>query len=168
MFNNILSLIPKRIKLRKIKEQSPVFFSNKKLKKILLKKKQCPDCGNNIFNEGPTINLTYSIVCQNCRSWFMINNSFGVQRIHKEFNYNWYENFDIYKENYYNCIPYTREIIKNWYKIIINHSISISSLKKQLEWCSNIKNIKGKWSVKDFIFYFEDDNDAIAFKLKWL
>lgn len=138
-------------------------LSNQELTDIFNNQQVCPDCGVWDFREGPSGGMSTNIYCANCGSWFNEQGPFGLDRIFKEDNYDWRDLPEFASDNF---VYYTWDILRDWHQVTIGSTKSKDRqglLFMVAHWCDN--NIGGKWSVKDYILYFEEESDAVAAKL---
>ncbi len=156
--DRIKSVFNKDGKLIRKKSRSSISFTSDELTKIFQKEQVCPDCGKWDFYEGPSGGMSTNIYCGNCGSWFNDSGPFGIERIR------WLN----IEANYSNYTVFTRDIINNW------HDLFTKSTHIECgRWCE--ENISGVWSSKPaekdrasgLMFYFEEESDAMAFKLVW-
>lgn len=146
---------------------TPLALSNQELTDIFHNQKACPDCGVWDFREGPHGGMAVNIYCANCGSWFNEQGPFGLDRLFKHDNLDLRELDLDHSDNYE---MYTWCIIRNWHKVPIeeeNNQIRIMVLIDAANWCSTNDAIMGKWSIKDYVLYFEKETDAVAIKLKY-
>ena len=56
----------------------------------------------------------------------------------------------------------------SFHRVIFGRWISDYHKRKEIEWWCNV-NVKGRWfhSDNNEVYYFEDENSAIFFKLRW-
>ncbi len=157
--NGIKSVFNRATKSISKKSQSSISLTAKELTEIFQKEEVCPDCGKWDFYKGPEGGMSLNIYCSNCGSWFNDSGPFGLERIR------W---IDI-KANYSNYTEFTRNIVNNW-----NDLFTTSTHTECGPWCE--ENISGMWSSKPaekdrvtgLMFYFAEESDALAFKLRWL
>lgn len=157
--DRIKSVFNKDGKFISRKSKSSISLTSKELTEIFQKEQVCPDCGKWDFYNGPEGGMSVNIYCDNCGSWFNDSGPFGIERIR------W---FDI-AADYSNYTEFTRDIINNW-----NNLFTTSTHIECGHWCE--ENISGTWSSKSaekdsksgLVFYFEQESDALAFKLRWL
>lgn len=142
---------------------STIHASEKELTKIFQQEHVCPDCGVWDFLSGSEGGGSINILCGNCGSLFNEMGPFGISRIY------WID-INISVKNYR---EFNRDIIKKWTKIIIRYEIPNTSTEIY-KWCEN--NINELWSVKwggdrsykTITYYFKLEEDALAFKLRWI
>ncbi len=116
----------------------------------------CPDCGEWEFYTGPSGGMSTNYMCGYCGSEF--NHCFGFvsQRIcripTKELN---------------NAVPVTPLIIRTWYKVdLFNPRESMKNRNDALAWCGDEST--DEWCLNSYYFYFREEADAVAFKLRWI
>lgn len=158
--NRIKSVFNRGGKSISKKNQSSISLTSDELTEIFQKEQVCPDCGKWNFYEGPEGGMSINIFCGNCGSWFNESGPFGIERIR------WIN----IKANYSNYTEFTRVIINNWHSLLVTNSTHIECGR----WCE--ENIPGMWSLKPaekdrvsgLMFYFEEESDVLAFKLRWI
>jgi len=116
----------------------------------------CPDCGEWEFYAGPSGGMSTNYMCGYCGSEF--NHCFGFvsQRIcrmpTKELN---------------NAVPVTPLIIRTWHKVdLLNPRENMKSRNDALVWCGDEST--DEWCLNSYYFYFKEEADAVAFKLRWI
>ena len=114
----------------------------------------CPDCGIWEMYEGPSGGMSTNIYCGSCGSHFNHAFGFSTQRINQ---------VDV--TNYNKAVPLKKEILQNWHQVKFSHGWN-GKVQPEFRWCE--QNCVSKWSVNSSHFYFEDQADATAFKLKWV
>ena len=54
--------------------------------------------------------------------------------------------------------------VRAWIKVVPKHQPPVFN-RERLEWCDDCLN--GRWSMDSKYFYFEEEQDATRFALKW-
>lgn len=146
----------------------PLTLSNRKMAILINEKKVCPDCGEWDFNDDSSMaqGPTY-IKCANCGSWFHDRNTVEFERVFKSGNIDW-RKWDKYRFCHYkNYNTYTWSIINSWHKVEMP-THSIDNIVDAVEWFGTEMSPSNMWSIKDSTVYFKKEEDAMAFKLRWL
>lgn len=116
----------------------------------------CPDCGEWEFYEGPSGGMSTNYLCGQCGSEFNHCSVFPSQRIGR-----------ISIKGLNNVVSITPPIIRTWYKIdLFNPRSNMKKQTKAIIWCAD--ETTDEWSVNSYFFYFKEETDAMAFKLRWL
>lgn len=132
---------------------------------------RCFDCKGTHFYEGPSGGASTNIKCGDCGSYFNSSGIFPLERIR------WIDHTIVAK----NFIPFDPYMIADWQTIIIydfagpfpKHVYHMHKTESEMNnmlpmitfWCS--VELSGRWSIKSSLLYFELEEDAISFKLKW-
>ena len=116
----------------------------------------CPDCGEWEFYEGPSGGMSTNYLCGHCGSEFNHCAFFVAERIGR-----------ISIKGLNNVIPITPLIIRTWCKIdLFNPRSNMKNRDDAMVWCSNESS--DDWCVNSYFFYFKEEADAMAFKLRWI
>lgn len=153
---------------QKVTPVYPLRLSKEELTKIFQEQQVCPDCGVWDFREGPSGGMSVNIYCANCGSWFNEQGPFGLERLFKHTNFDWREKEIRGRKNY---TDYTWEILKTWHRVEFEGGTSpdrrvFHDAIEEFTYGS-FEGLTGRWSVKDYTLYFEDETDAVAVKLRW-
>ena len=146
----------------------PLALSSIEIATLMNEKKVCPDCGEWKFDEDD--DLTSVICCANCGSRFNDDSTYSIERLFTRENVNWCKKDKYTFSSYKNYRSYTWTILSDWYKIDIpdDDRQDINNIMKFTEWCGTDMSPSSLWSIKDYTIYFKNNEDAMAFKLKWL
>lgn len=138
---------------------STLHASPKELSKIYQEEQICPDCREWDFYEGPSGGMSQNIVCGNCGSFFNDSGPFGIERIH-------WISLELSGDNYR---EFNSDIIKKWTAVILDNGNLVDTLNRCEDTISNLWSVKrgGNKSQTAITYYFESEEDAVAFKLTW-